>query len=73
MNSKSKTQYPQMHERTIVERKAHLEFSNFVAEWTERHDLTMSERLAILSELLSSLSRACVRYERISESEYNNE
>lgn len=73
MTEPTKAQYPQMHERTIVERKAHLEFSNFVLEWSLRHDLTMSERLAILSESLNSLSRACVRYERNPERDNDND
>lgn len=54
----------QLRDRHYIVRDAQIEFSKFWLEFMEKHDLTMSEFLNILSSELQSTINLCIRSER---------
>lgn len=55
-----------LNERHYIVREAQLEFSKFWVGFMEKHDLTMSEFLNILTSEVQSTINICIRTERAS-------
>lgn len=55
---------PQVHPRHYLVTKAAGEFDTFVAAWWDRHGLTPSEALSIVSREVTRSLETCVRSER---------
>lgn len=57
-------EYPQQHPRSIIVRKAELDFRTLMLELQERHDLTEAELLMLLADYQSTTVQYLVRAER---------
>lgn len=56
--------YPQVHERALIMRRADLDFKVFMLELVQKYTITPSEEFMLLASRQFDLAKACVRSER---------